>query len=145
MFLLDTNVVSLTSPLTKSERAEGKAWLKEVGNRSFISVITVTEIQFGASLLRAGGAPAKAAALQDWVEITLSDFRDRVLPFDIPIARRSGELYAHAKAAGKNPGFQDACIAATAELNGFTVVTYNLKHFEALGVAHHLPGQRGKA
>lgn len=39
-----------------------------------------------------------------------------------------------ASAQGKNPGLADILIAATAATNELTVITANIRHFEALGV-----------
>ena len=140
MFLLDTNVVSLSSPLAGVGRREARAWLTRVANQSFISVITIAELQYGASHLLATGSTRKGGALAAWVRGIVNDFSDRVLPLETATAQRVGELYAHAMAGGSNPGFQDSCIAATADLHRFAVVTYNARHFAAFGVPFMAPG-----
>jgi toxin FitB len=140
VFLLDTNVVSLASPLTGVESSEARAWLGRVADRSFISVITIAELQYGASRLLATGSSRKGTALAAWVAGILNDFSDRVLAVEIATARRAGELYARAMAGGDDPEFQDSCIAATADLHGFAVVTYNARHFAAFGVPFIAPG-----
>lgn len=140
MYLLDTNVLSLSSPLNSARGSNAESWLQAVGRRGYLSVVSVSEVQFGVTRLRARGATQKAKALAEWLETVLSSFFDRVLPMDVAIGRRTGELLATAKAAGHDPGFEDACIAATAAVHGLIVVTNNVRHFAALGVAHQRPG-----
>lgn len=40
-----------------------------------------------------------------------------------------------AREAGHSPGFADVAIAATAESQGLTVLTRNLRHFAPIGIA----------
>lgn len=54
---------------------------------------------------------------------------------DTMVARFSGELEAKAASAGVNSGAMDAMIAGTAKAHDLTVVTRNLKDFQAFGVA----------
>jgi predicted nucleic acid-binding protein len=64
------------------------------------------------------------------------EHRDRVLPLTADGALRAGELMALAEAAGRDPVFEDAAIAATAERHGLVVLTRNVRDFLPLGVAH---------
>ena len=48
-------------------------------------------------------------------------------------------MLARAEVAGQRAGFGDACLAATAAELGFSVVTFNTKHFVAFGVPHRRP------
>ena len=72
--------------------------------------------------------------LGDWLELVLHLYGDRILPFDVPPARLSGELMDRARAVGRVPGFADIAIAATAASRGLTILTRNLRHFVPLGV-----------
>jgi predicted nucleic acid-binding protein len=47
-----------------------------------------------------------------------------------------------ATAAGAAPDFEDAAIAATAAVHGFTVVTANERHFRHFGVSFISPRMR---
>jgi predicted nucleic acid-binding protein len=66
-------------------------------------------------------------------------YAGRVLPADVPVALRAGELIAAARSAGTQASSEDAIIAATAELAGFIVLTANTRHFAPMGVAHLNP------
>jgi predicted nucleic acid-binding protein len=140
VYLLDTNVISLTSPLAGREHQGVRDWLRSVADSSSLSVISVAEMQFGVGRLEARGASRKARALSDWLGDILNAFSDRILPLDMQIGRKTGELLAGALAAGFEPDFQDACIAATAAVNRLVVVTNNVRHFRPLGVEHVIPG-----
>jgi predicted nucleic acid-binding protein len=148
VYLLDTNVVSRTSPVSSTEWAEVRDWVRAFGRSSYLSVISLSELQYGVTKLIEKGAHRKARDLAAWAETIMSSFADRLLPVDREIARRTGELLARAEFAGTKPEFEDACIAATADRHGLTVVTQNLKHFEAFGVPFQppiVPGQESLA
>src|SRR3979490_1238074 len=74
--------------------------------------------------------PDFAGALAAWLDRVLTLYGERVVPFDLPTARRWGAL----SAALGNDG-ADLMIAATALENGLTVVTRNVSDFEPTGVA----------
>lgn len=57
-----------------------------------------------------------------------------VLPFDDDAAVWLADEMARLKALGKTPGLEDAIIAATAAVNGLTVVTVNLADFADMNV-----------
>jgi predicted nucleic acid-binding protein len=60
----------------------------------------------------------------------------RVLPIDLETARHVGILSDLARGQGQAPGLADLAIAATAQKNGFAILTRNhLRHFGPLGVA----------
>jgi hypothetical protein len=61
-------------------------------------------------------------------------FFNRVVGFDLSVARHYGSLMARAKKNGFSPDVMDGLIAATAVANGMVVATLNRKHFEQLGV-----------
>jgi predicted nucleic acid-binding protein len=69
-------------------------------------------------------------ALAAWLDRVLTLYGERVVPFDLPTARRWGAL----SAALGNDG-ADLMIAATALENGLTVLTRNVSDFEPTGVA----------
>ncbi len=143
MYLLDTDVISRTSPLSAAVHADVRDWLRQVGDQSYLSAVSMSEIQYGASCLIERGSRRKAMVLARWMDTIFTVFAGRLLPVDHHVARRTGELLARVEAAGHNPGFEDACIAATADLNGFVVVTQNARHFRAFGVPHREPGGSG--
>jgi hypothetical protein len=128
MFLVDTVVLS---ELTK-RRPDGAVarWMEEQRPSDlFLSVVTVGEIERGIAMIRRRDA-AFALALVEWLDMVLMLYGGRILPFDLAVARRWGELSSRIG----NKGL-DLAIAATALEHGLTVVTRNAAHFAATGVA----------
>jgi len=71
-----------------------------------------------------------------WIETDLSIlFSGRILPVTRSIAERWGVLEAQRQLAGRPLHAPDGMIAATALEYGLTLVTRNMKDFDALGVA----------
>src|SRR5699024_3834241 len=93
-------------------------------------VITVLEVEVGIGRLARRDA-AQAGRLQTWFDEELLDaFSGRIVPVDVPVARRAARLHV----PDPRPE-RDTLIAATAAVHGFTVVTRNVKNFEPLDVA----------
>jgi predicted nucleic acid-binding protein len=139
VFLLDTCVISHLSPAeTRPDRTIAD-WLRRNGEHCYLSVVTITEIAYGIAWARHRGATAKAARLQVWHEQVITLHGERILPIDGEIALRAGALLAIARAAGSAPNTEDAWIAATAELRGLCVLTFNAADFRSLGVAFTNP------
>jgi len=135
-FLLDTNVISASSPIHHETNEAFGRWLREQVKLDtlFLSVVTIHEISRGIALLRHRGATAKAERLVTWLDIVKSDFSDRLVCFDETTASLAGELEAVAISAGFEPGMADAMIAATAKLHDLKLVTKNLRHFHMFGI-----------
>jgi predicted nucleic acid-binding protein len=127
MYLVDTVVLS---ELRKLRRDPGVvAWFKQQRTTDlFISVISIGEIERGIVRQRTAN-PGFAAALAAWLDRVLTLYGERILPFDLKIARRWGQLSA---ALGNDSA--DLMIAGTALEHGLTVVTRNVSDFEATGV-----------
>lgn len=140
-FLLDTNAISMFSPSKASASEAFTAWMveQEQANGIYLSAVTVHEIEKGVSILEHRGATAKAAAIRFWLLGLVSVYGDNILPLDAEVAKVSGQLEAQAVSAGHSPGAADAMIAGTAQAHGLTVITNNLKHFEAFGISVKSP------
>jgi predicted nucleic acid-binding protein len=134
-WLLDTNVVSAFAPGRPAVSPAVAARFEAETDNLFLCAITVTEIVAGIAKLRRTGAGARAARLQPWFEQILDVYADRVLPFDLPAARAAGELADATLSRGHTPGLADAAIGAIAQTRGLTVLTANLRRFEALRVS----------
>lgn len=136
--LLDTDVLSLTSPLSKMEGAaveRWRAWVREHASELRLSAVTLMELRFGLAKLKAAGATARAQRLHRWLTLVRTAYRSHVLPVTDAVVVEAGAMLWRAVAAGTRPSAEDALIAATAKTAGFTLLSRNLKHMEALGVA----------
>jgi predicted nucleic acid-binding protein len=110
-------------------------WMDRHSGDLFLSTVTVAEVCNGITKLKRTGAASRATTIESWLELTLHIYGDRVLSFDIAAARLAGRLMDKAREAGHSPGFADIAIAATAESQGLTILTRNLRHFAPLGIA----------
>lgn len=134
MYLVDTDVLSAGAPGRRERTAGLAAWMDAHSDSLFLSAVTVTEICNGIARIRRTGSASRAARLEEWLELALHLYGERVLPFDTAAARIAGALTDRARAAGQAPGFADIAIAATAANRGLTVLTRNLRHFRPLQV-----------
>ncbi|MCE2492659.1 MAG: PIN domain-containing protein [Alphaproteobacteria bacterium] len=139
MYLADTNVLSAAAPGRQERSAALVAWMDSHSDSLFLSAVTVAEICDGIAKMRRTGSAARAASLEDWLDLMLHLYAERVLPFDIAAARVAGELTDRARAAGRLPGFADIAIAATAASRSLVVLTRNLRHFGPLEIPAHDP------
>ena len=150
MFVLDTDVLSITSPLSVVPHPMAEAWRDWVrGNvvDLHFSVVTLTELRFGVERLRAKGASRKAADLTRWLLASETVHRTRILDVTPDIAHRAGELLWHAVGSGTQPSTEDALIAATADICGFRLLSRNGKHMGVFGIdwanpLENFPGDR---
>jgi predicted nucleic acid-binding protein len=126
MYLLDTNVVSeLRKP---KPHGAVVAWLRGVDDRHLhISAVTLGEIQAGIELTREHDSK-KAAEIEAWADQVTGTWN--ILPMDGDAFRLWGKLM-HGRSDAL---IEDAMIAATAKLHGFTVVTRNVKDFKEFEV-----------
>jgi toxin FitB len=128
MFLVDTDVLSALPK--RRQHPHVVAWVgRQRADDLFISVISIGEIERDIALLRAKDQNF-ASVLASWLDDVLNVYGARVLPFNLAIARRWGQLSA---ALGRKDA--DLQIAATALEYGLTVVTRNISHFEPTGVS----------
>lgn len=139
MYLVDTNIVSLTAPRRAAGTPAVASWLRRHNDALFLSVITVTEIEQGIQQLHRREATRKATELEVWLDSLLQVFETRLLRFDLAAARALGGIADRARAKGMAPDYPDLIIAATASVHALTVLTRNTRHFEGLGVPIHDP------
>lgn len=133
-WLLDTNVLSALAPGRPPLSSEQVAWFETQTDALHLSAITVTEIEAGIHKLRRTGSDRRARSLAAWFSRIVTDYAERILPFDLRAAQIAAALADSTRAHGLNPGFADVAIAATARAHGLTVLTRNLRHFDPLGV-----------
>ena len=128
MFLIDT--VTLSELRKRQRDPQVVKWFERQRTTDlFLSVISIGEIERGIARQRTTD-PAFASALAGWLDRVVTLYGERIVPFDLPTARRWGALSA---ALGNDSA--DLMIAATALEHGLTVVTRNASDFEPAGVA----------
>jgi hypothetical protein len=139
VYLVDTNVISAAAPAPKAASAALGDWMHAHSARLHISAVTVAEIEAGIAKARRERALRKAKELNAWLETVLHLYRERVLPLDVAVARVAGRMSDQARSRGRQTGFADIVIAATATHHRLIVLTRNLKHFAPLAVRAHDP------
>lgn len=131
MFLLDTNVVSELRKVGSNKINQAvEAWAQVTpGTQTFISTITVFELERGVLLMERRDQQ-QGRILRQWLnDSVLTHYKDRIIPISTSIAQRCAALHV----PNPMPDY-DAMIAATALEHGLTVVTQNTKDFERTGV-----------
>jgi len=133
-YLLDTSIISAFAPGRLPLPEKTADWFRDHADELFLSSITIAEIQKGASklIIDNRGISNRANGLLRWLEQLLEVYGDRVLPIDSDVARYAGVMEADCTAKGRNPGFADILIAATAKNHDLGLLTANMKHFEPL-------------
>lgn len=130
-FLLDTNVISELRKRDRSDPAV-RSWFATVADDElYLSVLVIGEIQQGIELVKSRDA-TKAEALQRWLSQVKKSFGPRVLPVTVSVAEEWGRL----NSIRAMPTI-DSLLAATASVNGLTLVTRNVADIEGTGV-HYL-------
>jgi toxin FitB len=136
VYLIDTNVIS---EARKKGRANAGviAFFSEAAVKEqdvYLSVISVGELRRGVELIAYRGDRQQAQMLGDWLDDVLDRYRNNILPFDSDAAQVWGRLRVpHAEHE------IDKQIAATALINGLTVVTRNTADFAGTGVSLRNP------
>lgn len=127
-FLIDTNVIS---EIRKGARCDPKvaAWYATVeDNDLFLSALVLGEIRRGIELARPRD-PAKADALQAWLESVVAAFGDRVISVDVAVSDEWGRM-----SAMRPIPVVDGLLGATAKVHDLTLVTRNDTDIRGLGV-----------
>lgn len=135
MYILDTDVFSITSPTNgfSAEEAEAwRAWVRKNESGLYFSVATIMEVRFGIEKLIARGATKKADNLRKWLAAAETVHQHRIVPISIEIAHKAGEMLYDAVASGFTHSTEDAFIAATAAVKGYQVLSRNEDDMKAL-------------
>jgi toxin FitB len=134
VYLVDTDIISAGAPSKTASPRALIAWMDENSADLYLSAVSIAEIEGGIARLRRQGAHRRADDLTAWLDTVLHLYAERVLPFEARAARIAGGLADRARSQGQIPGLADVVVAATAKLNGFTILTRNARHFAPLGV-----------
>jgi predicted nucleic acid-binding protein len=126
-YLLDTNVAC--EPTSKTPDPKVMAWLTARGpDELFLSAVTVAEIRYG---VEAAPSRARRRALELWYAEAIAARPEFVLPIGLEVADAWGRLRRRAEQGKHTMPAMDAFIAATAQVYGLTLVTRNVRDFEA--------------
>ena len=128
-YLLDTSVIS---ELRKRERADPgvREWFDANAEAEFwLSVLVVAELRRGIELVRRRDQ-AGASTLMAWLESTVTDYADRILP----ITNEIGQRWAVLSVPDPLPVI-DGLLAATALEHSFALVTRSVDNVSRTGVA----------
>jgi toxin FitB len=132
MYLLDTNVLAELRKLGDGRADPGVTAFVAAQDAAtlYLSVITLLEMEIGVRRIERRDA-AQGRMLRDWLDSrVLPAFAGRILPVDAAVALRCAALHV----PDPRPE-RDALIAATALVQGMTVVTRNVADFRVTGVA----------
>ena len=132
-YLIDTNILS---ELRKRERCDPNvaAWYASTrADQLFLSVLVLGEVRRGAERLKRRD-PAQARSLERWLILAVDQFGDRLLQVDRWVSEEWGRIDARTPVSPI-----DGLLAATAQVNGFTLVTRNVKHIARTGVSYLNP------
>ncbi|MDP2787695.1 MAG: type II toxin-antitoxin system VapC family toxin [Pseudomonadota bacterium] len=126
MYLLDTNVISEL----RRQKPHGAvvAWIEAAEDKDlYVSAVTLGEIQAGIEITREQD-PDKALQIEQWLNLVGMTYN--VLAMDGEVFRAWARLMHRTS----ETLYEDAMIAATAQVNKLTVVTRNITDFQNLGV-----------
>jgi predicted nucleic acid-binding protein len=102
---------------------------EDPGTDAAISVVSLTELHFGVLV-----APDDGTRALRMRRLGIVEDRFDALPFDAPVARECGRLHAAVTQRGGQPRRRslDLAIAATANVHGVPLLTYNVKDFKVV-------------
>jgi predicted nucleic acid-binding protein len=126
-YLIDTNIIS---EVRKGERCDTHvaAWYASIADADiFLSTLVLGEIRKGIELARPRDA-GKAIALERWLREVEAAFDGRVLGIDNAVSDQWGRM-----SAIRSVPVIDGQLAATALVNGLTLVTRNDRDVAGLG------------
>jgi len=127
-FLIDTNVISEVRKGTRCD-PNVAAWYSSIKDSDlYLSALILGEIRKGIELARPRD-PAKAEALQGWLDAVVEAFADRVIPVDRFVSDAWGRM-----SAMRPIPVIDGLLAATAKVHDLTLVTRNDADVAGLGV-----------
>ncbi len=138
-YLIDTNIIS---EVRKGDRCDAfvSAWYASIDDEDlFLSTLVLGEIRRGIELARPRD-PGKATSLERWLRQVETMFAGRVLGIDAAVSDQWGRM-----SAIRPIPVIDGLLAATAVINGLTLVTRNERDIAGLGAAVLNPFRIGES
>jgi predicted nucleic acid-binding protein len=126
-YLIDTNIIS---EVRKGDRCNANVaeWYASIDDGDiYLSVLVLGEIRKGIERARPT-APARARALETWLNTVREAFADRILAVDLSVADEWGRMSAR-----RSVPTVDALLAATARVHRMTFATRNSSDVADLG------------
>jgi toxin FitB len=131
MIIVDSNVAS--EMMAGDPSPQIVAWLDRITPEElWLNAITVFEIKGGIDDMPNGRR--KRALLAAFDHLVVTDFANRVLPFDFQAAMHAARIDADRNSRGRPAGFADTQIAGIAVSRGAAIATRNVRHFADLTV-----------
>jgi toxin FitB len=129
VYLIDTNVISEARKGKKANPGVQKFFQESDASKLYLSAQTIGEIRRGQENIRHRGDLPQARKLEQWLNLIVADYADKILSFDAECALVWGRLMSphHAHPIDKQ-------IAAIALIYDLTVVTRNVDDFSGTGV-----------
>ncbi|MHA1594124.1 MAG: type II toxin-antitoxin system VapC family toxin [Candidatus Baldrarchaeia archaeon] len=118
---IDTDVLIEYLREEKSESAKAILMLKKSNTKLAVSSITVYELFVGPLWLKRTEELQRLKELKTWLI---------ELPLDQSAAELAAEMDTRLKREGKEIGLRDTFIAAICIVNGYSLLTKNVKHFK---------------
>ncbi len=131
-YLVDTCVLSEMQ--RRKPNKEVVAWFKKRFDDSlfFVSAVSIAEIRRGIN--RLDKDDPRRRRLEGWLDNEiLAQYGDSILPFDLSVAQKWGEIMSEADREGCPRPPLDAQIVATAIVHGLSVVTRNVRDLDFAG------------
>lgn len=129
MYLLDTNVISEARKGIKANAGVRKFFQATAPEDLYLSAQTIGEIRRGLENIRHRGDLPQTRQLEQWLDMLVSEYADKILTFDEECAQVWGRLMSpHTE----HP--VDKQIAAIALIHDLAVVTRNVDDFRGTGV-----------
>lgn len=129
-YLLDTNVLSELNRARPDPHVT--RWVNQlVDDDAALSTITFGEIQKGILKLNPG---ARRTFLTHWLEGLPRQYRGRVFPVSVRVAKAWGELEYDARRTGRALDVPDGLLLATASVHKLVLVTRNERDCRGRGV-----------
>jgi predicted nucleic acid-binding protein len=130
LYLIDTNVISESRKGKKANRGIQDFWKSVDPESIYLPVQTIGEIRRGIENIHSRGDLQQAELLEQWLNLVVTEYGDRILAFDEDCAQVWGKLMSP-----HNQHPIDKQIAAIGLIHRLTVVTRNTSDFASTGVA----------